>query len=66
MGEGIENLETPLMQGQVSDEVDKVLLQMGVPLSTPALDWNFDEIEKTDSLSYAPVDEDSRQTLKDM
>ena len=36
-----------------------------MPLSNPH-DWSFDEIEKTDSLTYAPVDEDSRQTLKDM
>lgn len=39
---------------------------MGVPLSSPAQEWSFDEIEKSDSLTYAPVDEDSRQTLKDM
>ena len=50
----------------MSDEVDRVLLEMGVPLSSPAQEWSFDEIEKSDSLTYAPVDEDSRLTLKDM
>ena len=39
---------------------------MGVPLTQPGQDWNFDEVEKTDSLTYAPVDEDTRQTLQDM
>jgi hypothetical protein len=60
MGVGITNHETPILKGQVSDEVDRVLLEMGVPLSSPAQDWSFDEIEKSDSLTYAPVDEDSR------
>ena len=36
---------------------------MGVPLQQPGQDWTFDPIEKTDSLTYAPVDEITRQTL---
>jgi hypothetical protein len=63
---GIVNNEAPILKGQVSDEVDRVLLEMGVPLSQPGQDWTFDEIEKTDALTYAPVDEESRTTLKDM
>lgn len=66
MGQGIVNEQMPILKGSISDEVDRVLLEMGVPLSSPAQDWSYDEIEKTDSLTYAPVDEDTRQTLKDM
>ena len=39
---------------------------MGVPLQQPGQDWTFDDIEKSDSLTYAPVDDDTRITLKDM
>lgn len=63
--QGIVNDQTPILKGQTSDEVDRVLLEMGVPLSQPS-DWTFDEIEKTDALTYAPVDEESRTTLKDL
>ena len=39
---------------------------MGVPLQQPGQEWTFDDIEKSDSLTYAPVDDDTRLTLKDM
>lgn len=63
---GVVNEEQPLMKGHVTDEVDRVLLEMGVPLQQPALDWEFNELEKSDALTYAPVDEDTRKTLKDI
>jgi len=63
---GIVNEEQPLMKGHITDEVDRVLLEMGVPLQSPALDWEYNEIEKSDALTYAPVDEDTRETLKDV
>jgi len=63
---GIVNAEQPILKGQLHDEVDRVLLEMGVPLQQPGQDWTFDEIEKSDSLTYAPVDDDTRLTLKDM
>lgn len=63
---GIVNHETPLIKGGIHDDVDRVLLEMGVPLQQPAMDWNFDQIDKTDSLAYAPVDDETRQTLKEI
>jgi len=63
---GIVNHEAPLVKSGICDEVDRVLLEMGVPLQQPGLDWNFDNIEKTDSLTYAPVDEDTRETLQEI
>lgn len=63
---GIENTEQPVLKGQLHDEVDRVLLEMGVPLQQPGQDWTFDDIEKSDSLTYAPVDDDTRVTLRDM
>mmetsp|Transcript_23089 Transcript_23089/g.35759 ORF Transcript_23089/g.35759 Transcript_23089/m.35759 type:complete len:316 (+) Transcript_23089:222-1169(+) len=63
---GLVNESMPILKGQVNDEVDKVLLEMGIPVSQPALDWSFDQLEREDSVIYAPVDEDTRLTLKDM
>jgi len=63
---GIVNHEAPLVKSGIGDEVDRVLLEMGVPLQQPGLDWNFDAIEKTDSLTYAPVDDDTRVTLQEI
>lgn len=63
---GIVNHEAPLIKGGISDDVDRVLLEMGVPLQQPGLDWNFDSVEKTDALAYAPVDDETRQTLKEI
>ena len=54
------------MKGSINDEVDRVLLEMGVPLQQPGQDWSFDPLEKSESLTYAPVDEDTRQTLKEI
>ena len=61
-----------MMRGHVTDEVDRVLLEMGVPLQQPTLDWDWDkdtlglEGGRTDALSYAPVDEDTRLSIKDL
>ena len=63
---GIVNHETPLVKSGIIDEVDRVMIEMGVPLQQPGLDWNFDQVDKTDGLTYAPVDEDTRQTLKEI
>ena len=50
----------------MSDEVDRVLLEMGVPLSTPAIDWSFDSETVMEQVGYAPVDDDTRVTLRDI
>lgn len=69
---GIVNEEQPMMRGHVTDEVDRVLLEMGVPLQQPTLDWDWDtnvlglEGGRTDALTYAPVDEDTRVSIKDL
>lgn len=63
---GIVNEERPIIKGGAGDEVDRVLLEMGVPLQQPGLDWNFDSLEKSDQLTYAPVDEETRVTLKEV
>ena len=60
MYKGIVNHEHPVLNSQVQDEVDKVLLEMGVPVSSPALDWTFDQLQREDSVNYAPVDDDTR------
>ena len=39
---GIVNHETPLVKSGINDEVDRVMIEMGVPLQQPGLDWNFD------------------------
>jgi len=39
---GIVNHEAPMVRGGIGDEVDRVLLEMGVPVQQPGLDWNFD------------------------
>jgi len=41
---GIVNKEMPLLNGKVDEEVDKLLLEMGVPLLQPSSDWNFDPV----------------------
>ena len=63
---GVVNNETPILKGQLNDELDRVLLEMGVPLSQPAVDWSFEDLEKVESIIYAPVDDDTRTTLKDI
>jgi hypothetical protein len=44
MYRGVVNREMPLIRGQLGDEVDKVLIEMGVPITSPALEWTFDEL----------------------
>ena len=56
---GVKNEEIPLTKD--NSEVEKVLIGMGIPLDLLA--W-FEEGER--NFDYAPIDEDSRQTLKDL
>lgn len=63
---GVVNHQQPLIKGGLGDEVDRVLLEMGVPLQQPGLDWSFDTVEKNESIAYAPVDDETRQTLKEL
>ena len=60
---GVVNEAIPL-QSQ-SDLVDKVLLEMGLPISNDLVKWNHAENDVT-SYTYAPVDDDTRQTLIEM
>ena len=41
---GIVNNEMPVLNGKVDEEVDKLLLEMGVPLLQPSSDWSFDPV----------------------
>lgn len=43
------------------EEVDKVLIEMGLPIET--VNWSYVD---DNSYTYAPVDDDTRQTLIDM
>ena len=49
-----------------SDDVDKVLIEMGLPLSDDLVKWNSSHDTDPKSFAYAPVDDDTRQTLMDM
>ena len=57
---GLKNEVEPFLRSGVTDEVDRVMLEMGVPLQQPSTDWVFNEFERSDALSYAPVDDDTR------
>ena len=48
-----------------ADQVDKVLIEMGLPISDQLVKWNHAENDSK-SYTYAPVDEDTRTTLIDM
>ena len=63
---GLVNEEQPILKGGVVDEVDRVMLEMGVPLQNPLDNWHFNEMERSDALTYAPVDDDTRVTLKEI
>lgn len=54
------NTATPLAANV--DQVDKVLIEMGLPLNEHLVNWNFNESDER-SYTYAPVDTDTRQTL---
>lgn len=56
---GIKNEATPLRMGK--EEVDRVLIEMGLPIEN--VNWSYHDQE---SFTYAPVDDDTRQTLVDM
>mmetsp|Transcript_14301 Transcript_14301/g.10347 ORF Transcript_14301/g.10347 Transcript_14301/m.10347 type:complete len:155 (-) Transcript_14301:1555-2019(-) len=56
---GVVNEATPLKGHR--EEVDKVLIEMGLPLD--AVNWSYTD---QNSYTYAPVDDDTRQTLIDM
>jgi len=56
---GVHNEATPLRGNK--EEVDRVLIEMGLPVEH--VNWSF--VDET-SYTYAPVDDDSRQTLIDM
>ena len=55
----IKNEEIPLTNNKTA--IDKILIGLGVPVDLIA--W-FDEDDR--NFQYAPIDEDSRQTLQDM
>lgn len=54
---GVVNEATPLQSQH--DLVDKVLLEMGLPISNDLVKWNNAENDEK-SYTYAPVDDDSR------
>jgi len=56
---GVKNDENPLSKD--NSEVEKVLIGMGIPLDLIA--W-FNEGER--NFEYAPIDEDTKQTIKDL
>jgi len=56
---GVKNEENPLSKD--NSEVEKVLIGMGIPLDLIA--W-FNEGER--NFEYAPIDEDTKQTIKDL
>lgn len=60
---GVVNEATPLVSQP--DKVDRVLIEMGLPLSDGLVKWNYAEND-TKSYTYAPVDEDTRITLMEM
>lgn len=53
------NDATPLRGGK--EEVDKILIEMGLPIEH--VNWSYVDDQ---SYTYAPVDDDTRQTLIDM
>ena len=57
---GVSNEATPILSGPTSNEVDRVLLEMGVPLQQPTTEWEFSNFETSDALTYAPVDDETR------
>ena len=56
---GLKNEANPLRGGK--DEVDRLLMEMGLPLENAKFSY-----EESENYSYAPVDDDTRQTLVDM
>jgi hypothetical protein len=60
---GVVNEAMPLQSR--ADQVDKVLIEMGLPISDSLVKWNHAE-KDSQSYTYAPVDEDTRTTLIDM
>lgn len=60
---GIVNEATPL--SSQSDLVDKVLIELGLPITDSLVKWNYAENDAK-SYTYAPVDNDTRQTLMEM
>lgn len=60
---GVVNEATPLYSQ--ADLVDKVLIEMGLPLSDDLAKWNHADNDAK-SYTYAPVDDETRQTLIDM
>ena len=57
---GVVNTTEPILKAELTDEVDKVMIEMGLPVISTTLDWTFDDLQKEDSITYAPVDEDTR------
>jgi len=60
---GVVNEATPLQSR--ADQVDKVLIEMGLPVSDALVKWNHAENDNQ-SYTYAPVDEETRTTLIEM
>lgn len=60
---GVVNEAMPLQSR--ADQVDKVLIEMGLPISDSLVNWNHAE-KDSQSYTYAPVDEETRTTLIDM
>jgi centrosomal protein CEP104 len=60
---GVVNEATPLYSK--GDLVDRVLIEMGLPISDNLVNWNHADVDAK-SYTYAPVDEETRQTLIDM
>jgi hypothetical protein len=56
---GVVNEATPIRAGR--EEVDKLLIEMGLPIDN--VNWSYVDEQ---SYTYAPVDDDTRQTLIDM
>jgi hypothetical protein len=57
---GAKNEATPIRSGE-PDTLDRVLIELGLPVEN--VKWSSLE---NDSYAYAPVDEDTRETILDM
>jgi len=61
---GVVNEATQLVSN--ADLVDQVLIEMGLPITDSLVNWaSFQETDEK-NYTYAPVDQDTRQTLIDM
>ena len=61
---GVVNEATPLISS--GDLVDKVLIEMGLPITDALVNWSSFQEHDPKSYTYAPVDSETRVTLMDM